>query len=641
MDNKQLLTYAIMTVNDSNNRDYYDNFVPFVKEAIRISGHDIISANEVKVLIKSTFELDIPINVVNTILKKRLKPKGYIKYVEKKYIPNYDMLEESNFNSVRQKMLEKYDRLVSEIIDFAQKRYKKYVEVEVVESALERFIEKYQIDLLEKSWQKPQLEIEDKKDNDELNIIISSYVKECEDHYSVSFEFLIDIVKGTMLTNALYFNEELNSLQMKFKGTEIFLDSSFIIYSLGLAGKARQEPCTELLSMLRESNAILRVFRHNIDEIIGILEWCKNNLTSGHPDFHGTISHFLNSGYTPNDIERIIYSVEKEIEEKLRIKPVETVGFDEHKYVISEEELTRTLEKNMKYPRKNALERDVQSVAAIQRIRKDKKSFHVENCRAVFITTNYSLSHSVKEYFFNEEMPKLIPPVLHDSIITNLVWLKNPTKAPSLPTKRLVAECFAATSPKEHLWKRYIETVKIYENTNEITEKDIVLLRYTPGARELLVDKTLGDENAVTIGTVNEILAEIKSNQEAEKRAVEEQKQKEISYLKDTLTRSQKESAASLANRNLKLQGIAKKRAKIVSLLITILLSINIGVAIYLVQELSGYHLPNFIEIPVTVLFLIVPTLLGLFNINLIPVVKKINIFLERKIEASLKNKYL
>lgn len=640
MNKTQLLTCAIMTVNDSNKRDYYDNFVPFVKEALRTCGNDTISANEVKENIKSLFDLDLPINVVNTILRRRLRSKGYIKLENQRFIPDFDKLQDSNFTQTREKMILKHDRLISEIISYSKEKYNKYLEVEETEKALESFIEKYQLSLLEASFSDSATLGQDNNSN-EMDIIISSFVLNCEKNHSLSYEYLIEIVKGTMLKNVIYYNPKLNTIDMKFKGTEVYFDSSFLIYALGLSGKARQEPCIELINMLRDSHAILRVFRHNIEEIIGILEWCKNNLTSNVADYHGTINYFISNGYGPSDVERIIYALENEIEEKLRIKIVETVGFDDYQFVISEQELENVLQANVNYPRKNALERDVQSVSAIVRLRKDRKSFHVESCRAVFITTNLSFTQAITKYFYNEDMPKIIPPVLHDSTITNLVWLKNPSKAPDFPSKRLIAECYAATAPKEHLWKRYIETLNIIEKTDELNQKDIVLLRYTPAARELLVEKTMGDENAITIGTVQEILDEIKNREQREYRKLEEEKNTEIEYLRNTLRTGQIEAAAAIEKREKKVRTIAEKRAKYTTLSITLLISIIIGIGIYMVPIIQNLQIPSLIKLIVIVILTILPTILGLLNISLFPLLRKVNDFFILKYENAIKNKYL
>ncbi|MDR4886305.1 hypothetical protein RGU12_01945 [Fredinandcohnia sp. QZ13] len=643
MNKNQLLYYAIMNVNDSNNVDYFDHFVPFVKEALRVSGTKTISSNELKKSIKAHFKIDLPISVVNTILKRKLLQSGYIKRENKTLIPDFDKLQESKFNELKQKMLEKHEKLIDEIALFAHERYELKVEKIKVEEALEAFLEKHQLVLLETSLLPSSLKIkDDNKKQEGIDIIISQYIKSIYAAQSVSFEYLIDIVKGNMLTNTLYYKEDVHTINMKFKGTEVFFDSTFLIYALGLAGEARQEPCLELIQMLRKSNAILKVLRINIDEINGILEWCKNNLTTCVSDHHGTISYFLDNGFGPSDIERIIYALEKELEEKLHISIVDSVGYEEYTHVISHEGLDDCLKNNMTYRRESARERDVQAVSAIMRLRKGWKTIHIENSRAIFVTNNFSLAQNVKNYFYDENNPRIIPPVLHDSVITNLMWLKNPSEAPDLPRQRLIAETFAATHPQEHLWKRYIEAVNIFESTNQgISQEDIVRLRYSQGAREILMEKTLGNEDLITIGTVKEILAEIKNQEELKINELSTEKEKEIEELKGFITVYKQEVAATTEIRAEKILKIAKKRAKWITDGIFLLISLFIGVIIYFVPYIQSLNFNSIIKNVVIFGLVTIPSVLGLLNINLIPFKTKTNNYLEEKILLSIKRKYL
>ncbi|MED4534178.1 cell envelope integrity protein TolA [Metabacillus fastidiosus] len=637
MENQHLITYAMMSVNDSNNVDYFDSFVPFIKEALLKKRRETISANDIKDDIKELFDLNLPINVVNTILRRKLRPRGYVKLVSKTYKPDFVKLQDSTFDEKKLKLLEQHERLISDFIDFAKYTYNLKITIEQAESVLKQFIENHQLNLLDESNKAHNIELEqdERKFEEQLELVFSKFVQHSIEHHLVNFDYLINIVKGTMLTNLLYYND-LSTVEMKFKGTEVFFDSSFIVYALGLAGQARQEPCLELISMLRESSAILRVFRHNIEEIIGIIEWCKNNLTSGASDFHGTIAYFNSMGYGPSEVERFIYALEGEIEEKLKIKIVDQVDFEDHQFVIDEAGFTEQLKNNMKYTRINALERDVQSVSAIMRLRKGKQPLHVESSRAVFITSNFTLAHQAKTFFMDEDIPRLIPPVLHDSIMTNLVWLKNPSRRPNLPEKLLIADCYAAVAPKEHVWARYLETVRIYESTNEISKEDLVLLRYSHGVRELLVDKTLGDEDAITIGTVQEILEEIKSQSDRKAEEVRIEKELEIDKLKQELEKGKREASAAKEQQEMKLKEQASKKAKLYTKFFVLSGLVILGTIIYFIPFIKEQWLKNIL----IVVFSIIPTILGLVNINAIPLIDKFELNLSRKFERNIKRKY-
>jgi hypothetical protein len=90
--------------------------------------------------------------------------------------------------------------------------------------------------------------------------------------------------------------------------------------------------------------------------------------------------------------------------------------------------------------------------------------------------------------------------------IGNLLWLKNPTAAPELPRKQLLAHAYASMQPSDHLWKKYLaETARLQEHGG-ISEDDYYLLRHSLAAKSALMDLTLGEESTFTEGTVQEVL---------------------------------------------------------------------------------------------------------------------------------------
>ncbi|UII54482.1 hypothetical protein LS684_12445 [Cytobacillus spongiae] len=639
MDRNQILSLAIINVNYNHNIDYYDHFVPFVKEALIILSVDTISANDVKKVIIDHFKIDIPINVVNTILRNKLVRQGYVNIKKNILVPDYNRLSDSDFKKIKRQILEKHEMLLTSIIKFSEEKYNKKVDESTTENALQLYLENHQLAILETSLSPSQFNNENPRFEkmEEMDYIISQYIIDAHNKGSVSFEYLIDIVKGIMLTNTLYYKNDITKVNMKFKGTEVYFDSTFLIYALGYAGEARQDPCLELIKMLRSNNAILRVFRHNIDEIIGILEWCKKNLTSSKTDNHGTVNHFLNKGYGPADIERIIYALENELEDKLHIKVNEGVAFDNYSYVISHEGLDKHLKENMTYRNEIARERDVQSISAIARLRRGKRSQDVENSRAVFITNNYTLAQHVKNYSFDEDNPRIIPPALHDSILTNLVWLKNPSNAPDLPRKRLVAQTFAASNPQEHLWSRYIETVGVLESTGSISEEDVVRLRYGQSAPYFLMEKTLGDDKAISIGTVQEILEEIRNE---EKRSLDELnmiKDQEINELKKQNELVQQQIATTSQN----LMSAANFISKWMTNILLFVVALIIAFIVYSIPYIQTIDFNPYLKNAILFTIIVGPTLLGMFNINLIPFKNKVHYLLNKWLISFLKNRTL
>jgi hypothetical protein len=82
--------------------------------------------------------------------------------------------------------------------------------------------------------------------------------------------------------------------------------------------------------------------------------------------------------------------------------------------------------------------------------------------------------------------------------------------APQLPAKMVIAECYAATEPSEKLWQKYIETVSRLKEGQKISANEYYLLRYSQVAHKELMELTVGDEDVITEGTVQEILEGVK-----------------------------------------------------------------------------------------------------------------------------------
>jgi len=205
----------------------------------------------------------------------------------------------------------------------------------------------------------------------------------------------------------------------------------------------------------------------------------------------------------------------------------------------------------MTYKNPKALDRDVDSISAIMRLREEKYYPAIEECKALFVTTNYDLARISRQFYYKESDFHTVCPCLTDGVLTNLLWLKKPTKAPDLPRKRIIADCYAATQPSEHLWNLYLTEIDKLEQDKQVTPDEYYSLRHSLEAKSALMELTYGEEEGFTRGTVQEILelvrsrmqAEVKAKLEYEKKLREETEQKLAEVQKfDEQVRSELES---------------------------------------------------------------------------------------------------
>ncbi len=238
--------------------------------------------------------------------------------------------------------------------------------------------------------------------------------------------------------------------------------------------------------------------------------------------------YFLAQKYRASDIERFRQRLEKDLE-KLGIFVVDKPEYVVAPYQIGEEQLGLELHKALTYHNPVALQRDVDSISAIMRLRRGETSRQIEDCKALFITTNTGLARIAREFCRREfDPPAIIPPCLTDHVVTTLVWLKRPLEQPNLPMKRIIADCYAATQPDDRLWAKFIAEIKRLEQmpSGELTPEDYINLKYATASRSALMEITLGDENALVTGTIPEIVNMVRLRIQAETLAELEEERK-------------------------------------------------------------------------------------------------------------------
>ena len=308
-------------------------------------------------------------------------------------------------------------------------------------------------------------------------------------------------------------------VEKRFRKTSVYLDTSFILFAAGFAGSNRQEPCLQLLDLLTRQGARLRCFNATRNEVQGVLDASANRLARGNlRDAYGpTIEYFIESGKTASDLELMIIRLPT-IMRSLGIELVDYPSFDQHRFQVDERGFERHLAESIAYSNPKALIHDVDCVSAIARLRAGHESFQVEECGALFVTTNAALARQSRAYFQPESTQGAVAIAITDQALANLLWLKDPTVAPDLPRHRLIADVYAAMRPSAGLWKAYLQEIAALEEGEKVTANDYFLLRYSLASKAALMNLTAGQEQAFSEGSVYEILNIVRRSEHAELR---------------------------------------------------------------------------------------------------------------------------
>lgn len=585
MKSSVLASYAILKVNweQPERKDYLDNFVLIVAEAIRHLPEDIIALSDLQSQIRNRFGLEIPQNTINSLLK-RVKKQGYIHVKNGTYTRDTKRLEKLNFNQIQQRVIQSYESLIEGIIEFVSENYDTNWTPEDANGALEDCLQENQIKLLnELRERKPERKSISQIAEPTPQYLISKYIEYLQLSQSSKLDFLETVVKGNMLANSIFLTEP-STYQRRFKNTTVFIDTPLAIFALGHTGEPRKWPITELINLLKNYGAQLKIFRHSLDEIVGILSACAEVIRRGQfKDSYGpSIEYFIERGFTETDVMMFIENLVADLS-GLGIAVVDKPPYDEYEGVINEEAFCEYLQKRLSYSKERPLERDKDSITAILRLRRGQTYISIEECQALFVTSNLDLAYSARDYPDFNFQAGTAPLVVTDYELTNLVWLKDPSLSPNLPRRRLIADAYASIQPSDTLWEMYLRTIEHLEKNGKISSDQYFVLRHSIQAKSELMEKTRGDERIFTEGTVEEILksveerlraddiaklnAEARAKQEA-LQAYEREREARV-RLEEEGRRKEQERLGKVRQRAAK---IAKRITKMITLLLFLLL---------------------------------------------------------------------
>ncbi len=534
MNEPLVISLAILKVNWDRGQDYIANYVPFVGECLRKAPQDEVSLADLQTALELEFGLKIPQHTLKTVLKRCVKA-GYVTVTSGIYRRNTASLANINLAAVRGDILRQCEALIDKLLAFCNNRHKVTWSREEAETAILSYLQEHSTRILASAVEGQPLPAPTGSSK-RADFLVNAFIADLFQHDPEGFQFLETLVKGSMLANAMFF-ADIGGVGRKFHRVEVLFDTAFLLRALGLLGEGMQGPCRELIELVYEQNGTPRCFEHTFHEMLRVLGAAARallNRANLRATYGDVIEYFLRTGSSSSDVELMIARLEKSLRAlRVQVRPLPPhtmpLGVDEMK-------LRGILQQEVHYRNEEALHHDLDAVTAVFRLRHGEFPVHIESCDALFVTTNSLLATAsvrfLKEEYAEEyggEPPHPIAPCMQDHLFTNLVWLKQPFRAPDLPRKRILADCYAALNPSDQLWKRYLQEIDSLQKKGNISDGDYALLRFSTVARSAVMDATFGDPDAFSEGTVQEVLeaaqAAARAETEAALRAEKDQRE--------------------------------------------------------------------------------------------------------------------
>lgn len=511
MNKNSLISFAFLnTTWKEYKKDSIDMLIPFMlyyveenKDTINERNKAYINYPDIKDYLKSEFGINVYSNVIDIIIK-RLSKQGY--FIKDKKAKAYKLADKNinieYFKTQRKSNQEHFQNVISNFLTYLDKKQIEYSEKEAT-NAIISYLCKYGKDVISQQEQQKSSETNENVWIERVGKYIE-YLAE-DENKSYYFDLIKDIAKGGMIASIIFQDDTEFKEGMKFKNTDIYFDTSLLMYILGYSGEALQDSVKEISILLKNQGANLCYFDTNLTELEGILDayynlYCRNELSSSY-----NFDYFIANDVKASDISEYKALAEPNLR-KLGFEKKEFPPYDEYSKNIDYKAFDEYLSKCIKYTNSEKRKNDVDAIAAIYRLRPYDNYKYYESCNALFLTSNESLAYHVRKYFRDIEHRKGIPAIVSDTFLTGLIWMKMGGNNQALPTLKIISDALSSQILSSDFWNKVVSKVEFFYDNSEITYEDAALFLADIYTKHNINDVIDGDIDKLTQASIKEII---------------------------------------------------------------------------------------------------------------------------------------
>lgn len=479
---------------DIEHTDFVDSFRPFVIYVIQKDGLNEFAAHDIQKKVLTHFGLAIPRHAVDLVLRRMSKANQLIR-AENSFRPQDIIFDMAGFERHRAEATLHQNATEAGLITYARDILGVAMTSDEADSALNEYIDQYSIECISAYAQGSIVPVHGKS-NKHWPYIVSSYVNTLSEKEPDKFRYLVTVVMGRMLSNALL-GHDLDAIQMKFRDTCVYLDTPIVLQLLGALGDAPKLLAEEMLTLLKKSKADVAIFEHVANEVDQVLGTAQKHLENGANSRGNVIAALRQLGYTASDVAMLRASVSTHLADfGITVNPTPPYIYELQVDEISIEKEMENAE--LFYRADMAKKADISSIRSIYVLRNGRCPSRVEDCRAIFVTNNHGLARAAYAYGRNHEETRELSSVITDFSLTNLLWLKSPLEYVDVPRRMIAVNCYAALHPSDEFWAAFLVQLDHLHKNGRVTALQHQFLRYELRVRQDLMNLTLGDESTLT-----------------------------------------------------------------------------------------------------------------------------------------------
>ncbi len=497
-----LTSLAMLKVNLDKRRDYLDYLNPFVQQVLVDDRPDPVTDQVVRDGVRQHFGLEIPAQVIQTVLKRNYRSwsmtREYGVYHIAGDLPN------PGLGAGKAAAQRHIDAVVNGLTAYAAAAGHPFYDDEKAVATVLEFLSEFSLSCLRAYLGRTAIPGAVAGPRTRI-VLMSDYVLHLQTAEPERFESLMVLIQGHMLANALLC-PDLSHAPKTYKEVAFYFDTPVLIQALGLDGDPGKQAFDELKTQLVQLGGKVAAFAHSKNELSRVLTAVADSVES-RDGWGPMVLEARRRGTTRSDF----LLMATQLDDLLASAGVEVL--ETPPYVaplqIDEVVLGKTLLEEVNHFNPRAAEDDINSVRSIYVLRGKRAPTTLEKSCAVLVSSNADFAEAAWIYGQKHEASREVSAVITDFSLANMVWLKSPMGAPSIPRLELLAFAYAALEPPRGFMEKVLIEVDKLEQRGTISERDHQLLRSSTVAQDQLMRLTLGDEAALTDENVTEALARV------------------------------------------------------------------------------------------------------------------------------------